>query len=114
MKLRTKILIILFAAALVVIVCGHPFWGGGIIGIGFGEIIASSRRPKRNDRIVCAHCHRSGCITTSIVERKVGLSGGKATAAILTGGVSLLATGLARKELATQIKCSNCQSVYYM
>jgi hypothetical protein len=114
MKVRTQVLYSLFVVALPVIAFGHPFWGVGMISIGIGELIAGSRRPKRNDRIVCAHCHRSGCIMTSIVERKVGVSGGKATAAILTGGVSLLATGLARKELATQIRCSNCQSVYYM
>jgi hypothetical protein len=114
MKFSTKILILWFAAALIVFASGYHFWATVMFGLGLGELVASGRRPKRNDKIVCAHCHKSGCITTSIVERKVGVSGGKATAAILTGGVSLLATGLARKELATQIKCSNCQSVYYM
>jgi hypothetical protein len=82
--------------------------------MGTAVIQIRANAPKKNDQIVCAHCHKSGYITTSKVQRKAGVSGGKATAAILTGGVSLLATGLAKKEWATQITCSNCQSVYFM
>jgi hypothetical protein len=41
---------------------------------------------------------------------KAGISGGKATGAILTGGLSLLATGLSRKHAATEANCGNCGS----
>jgi hypothetical protein len=47
-------------------------------------------------------------VTTSQIKQKVGISGGKATAALLTSGVSMLATGLSRKETATQARCTNC------
>jgi hypothetical protein len=44
------------------------------------------------------------------VKVKRGISGGKATGAVLTGGVSMLATGLSRKEAATKATCGNCGS----
>ena len=42
------------------------------------------------------------------VKRKKGVSGGKATGAVLTGGLSLFATGLSRKEKQQELSCSNC------
>jgi hypothetical protein len=58
-----------------------------------------------NPMMVCPHCNTRGQIRTQGVVNKKGISGGKATAAIFTGGVSLLATGLSRKEAATQARC---------
>ena len=52
--------------------------------------------------MVCPHCQEKGHVRTQPVTRKKGVSGGKATAALLTGGVSLLATGLSRKEQSTE------------
>ena len=49
-----------------------------------------------NPEMVCPHCQKKGGIRTKAVTKKAGVSGGKATAAVLTGGVSLLATGLSR------------------
>lgn len=63
--------------------------------------------------IICPHCHVRGKVTTQTVKMKRGISGGKATAAILTVGVSLLATGLARKEKTTKATCHNCGAVWY-
>ena len=60
--------------------------------------------------MLCPHCQEKGNVRTQPVKRKKGVSGGKATAAILTGGVSLLATGLSRKEQSTEAYCSNCGS----
>lgn len=60
-------------------------------------------------QIVCPHCAVKGQVVTSEVRRKKGISGGKATGAVLTGGVSLLATGLARKEPARHMRCGNCR-----
>jgi hypothetical protein len=65
-----------------------------------------------NAAMICPHCSTRGQIGTRIVENKRGVSGGKATAAILSGGISLLATGLARKEKATQARCGNCSSLW--
>jgi hypothetical protein len=58
--------------------------------------------------IICPHCQLRGHVSTTAVKVKRGISGGKATGAVLTAGVSLLATGLSRKERATQFKCGNC------
>src|SRR5262245_62922855 len=48
----------------------------------------------RNAQMICPHCQAKGTVHTQPVRCKKGISGGKATAAILTGGVSILATGL--------------------
>jgi hypothetical protein len=58
--------------------------------------------------MVCPHCQTKGQVRTQPVTRKKGISGGKAVGAILTGGVSLLATGLSRKESTTEAYCGNC------
>lgn len=63
-------------------------------------------------KIVCRQCQTAGGVTTFASKRKVGVSGGKATAAILTGGLSLLATGLARKGEFTIASCTNCGLSY--
>ena len=65
-----------------------------------------------NHQMVCPHCQTKGKIKTTQVKRKVGVSGGKATAALLTGGLSLFATGLSRKEKVTEAWCGNCKSVW--
>ncbi|MGI8879571.1 MAG: hypothetical protein ACR2KJ_03470 [Jatrophihabitans sp.] len=43
---------------------------------------------------------------------KRGISGGKATGAVLTAGVSLFATGLSRKEQVLRATCGNCRVVW--
>lgn len=60
-------------------------------------------------QIVCPHCQTRGRVTTKVIKVKRGISGGKATGAVLTGGFSLLGTGLSRKERATEARCGNCQ-----
>jgi hypothetical protein len=63
--------------------------------------------------MVCPHCQTKGHVRTKRIAQKKGISGGKATGAILTGGISLLATGLSRTELATQAHCDNCESTWH-
>lgn len=65
-----------------------------------------------NANIICPHCQSQGQVHTKKVDKKVGISGGKATAAILTSGVSLLATGLSRKDSFTQAHCFKCESTW--
>lgn len=60
--------------------------------------------------IVWPHCQQRGQVRTTRMRRKQGISGSKATAAILTGGLTLLATGLSRKEWRTQARCDACRS----
>jgi hypothetical protein len=62
---------------------------------------------------VCPHCHTRGQVMTKPISRKAGVSGAKATGALLTGGVSLLATGLSRKEKVTEAHCKNCGSTWH-
>lgn len=65
-----------------------------------------------NPAMICPHCGAKGYVRTKIVDRKKGISGGKATAAVLTGGVSLVATGLSRKEKATIARCGSCSNTW--
>lgn len=76
--------------------------------------LRNNRYGERNPAVICPACQTRGLVRTKNVDRKSGISGGKATAAILTGGVTLLATGLSRKEAATQCYCDNCRSQWFM
>jgi DNA-directed RNA polymerase subunit M/transcription elongation factor TFIIS len=58
--------------------------------------------------IVCPHCHERGGVETEYGKQKRGISGGKATASVLSGGFSILATGLSRKQEVTFCTCRNC------
>lgn len=62
--------------------------------------------------MVCPHCQTKGKVRTTPVTKKKGISGAKATGAVLTGGLSVLATGLSRKENLTQAHCDNCNSTW--
>ena len=73
------------------------------------QIIAKSEMEKQ---MICPYCQTKGSVTTQKIKQKTGIHGGKATAALLTCGISLLGTGLSRKQKITQANCSNCGSVY--
>ena len=74
--------------------------------IGFWDVSYTGFKIKEN--IVCPHCKKHGCVATKRHKAKKGVSGGKATGALLTGGLSLLATGLSREEWVMDAKCKNC------
>jgi hypothetical protein len=63
-----------------------------------------------NPAMICPHCNTKGFMRVRRVSKKKGISGGKATAAIITGGVSILATGLSRRERLTDAYCGNCNN----
>lgn len=65
-----------------------------------------------NSKMVCPHCQTTGTVRTKPIKHKEGISGAKATGALLTGGVSLLATGLSRKENRTKANCDHCGSTW--
>jgi hypothetical protein len=65
-----------------------------------------------NPVLLCPQCGTKGHVRTLSVKRKKGVSGAKATGAVLTLGWSLLATGLSRKEHATQAHCDACNSTW--
>ncbi len=66
-------------------------------------------RPK----IICPHCGEPGSVHCQTIKQKAGISGGKAMAGLMTGGLSLLATGLSRKQAMTEAWCGNCKSVWH-
>jgi transcription elongation factor Elf1 len=59
-------------------------------------------------QMVCPHCQTPGTVRTMMIKQKKGISGGKAVGALFTGGLSILATGLSRKEKNTKAHCENC------
>jgi hypothetical protein len=73
-----------------------------------GAIDGVKPRTSGNSQLVCPHCQSRGTVVAVRVTRKVGVSGGKATGAILTGGTSLFVTGLSRKEKGTRFTCDRC------
>jgi hypothetical protein len=66
-----------------------------------------------NAKLLCSHCGERGAIHTKSVKLKKGVSGGKAVAGLMTGGLSLLAVGLSRKERVTEAWCGNCESQWH-
>jgi DNA-directed RNA polymerase subunit M/transcription elongation factor TFIIS len=96
---------------------GHPFVA---IAVGFIFMIVcivlfssdDSLHGLINPAMTCPHCHQKGQVRTQSITQEKGVSGGKATAALLTGGLSLLAVGLSRKEGATQARCMNCNNTW--
>ena len=69
--------------------------------------------PSGSPAMICPHCQIRGSVSTRKTTRKKGISGGKATGALLTGGVSLLATGLSRKEKETEAHCASCHQTWH-
>jgi hypothetical protein len=65
-----------------------------------------------NLAMICPHCQTKGQVRTKSVVRKKGVSGSKATAAILTGGLSLLFIGLSQEENQTQAHCCDCNNTW--
>lgn len=56
----------------------------------------------------CPHCNGQKTVRVEHVKKKKGVSPGKIAAGVVTGGFSLLATGLAKKDEVNQLTCSAC------
>jgi len=90
----------------------------GLILIGLVFVAIFFRDPNaaiqpQNPHMKCPHCQTVGLIATKKVDLKKGVSGGKAVAGILTGGLSLLAVGLSREETQTEARCGKCRNVWH-
>ena len=83
---------------------------------GFSEETKRQRELREwgetNDALICPHCQTKGLVHTKQITRKNGISGAKVMGGLLTGGVSLLATGLSQKQGLTQAHCGNCSSTW--
>ncbi|HEX4495326.1 MAG TPA: hypothetical protein VIE43_06640 [Thermoanaerobaculia bacterium] len=65
-----------------------------------------------NPALICPHCQTKGRVHARRISVAAGISAEKATAAVLTGGYSVLATGLSRTADRTQAACEACSSVW--
>lgn len=83
-----------------------------IVGIAVARSSKAWAATPPNPSIVCKHCNTKGVVKTRPMVRKRGISGGKATGAVLTGGLSAAATGLSRKQTVTEMTCTNCGTVW--
>ena len=83
-------------------------WIGFAIGGWIAWKMYEANKPQANDKLICPHCQTVGQVSAGVISRKKGISGGKATGALFTGGLSMLATGLSRKESARHLSCGNC------
>jgi hypothetical protein len=73
-----------------------------------GHPAVAPPRVMVSPHIVCPHCQTKGNVSATPTTEKQGISGGKATGAILTAGLSLFATGLSKKKKVTQLHCNTC------
>lgn len=78
----------------------------------FGDVKNAYRWGVKKSQVICPHCQIRGEVYYKTLDRKKGISGGKAVAGILTGGFSILATGLSRKEQHIQAHCVNCNTTW--
>jgi len=76
------------------------------------KMVEAKKQGAVNPEYICPHCQKKGFVHTKAVKKKQGISGAKATGAVLTLGLSMLATGLSRKEELTQAHCNNCGSTW--
>jgi len=76
------------------------------------ECIRTMQFGRLRPQVICPHCQTRGTVRLRSATKKAGISGGKATAAVLTGGVSSLATGLSRKESFASAHCDFCNSTW--
>jgi hypothetical protein len=88
---------------------------GGAIITPSDKILATTKIPLRSAPVgmICLHCQSRGGVITKSVKRKKGISGAKATGALLTLGWSLFATGLSRKEEETEAHCTVCGAKWH-
>lgn len=98
------VLLIIVLAFIVIVVIAMSMSPGDRDGLLYGPL---------NTAFICPHCQEKGHVRTKPIKKKAGISGAKATGALLTGGLSILATGLSRKENLTEAHCCNCNTTWH-
>jgi len=61
-------------------------------------------------KVACPHCGTVGSVRYNHERVNTGISGGKATAAVLTGGTSVLFTGLSGHLRVSTAWCDHCKA----
>lgn len=70
---------------------------------------AAEEQQRQQEQIVCQHCQIRGQVTARQVKRAKRISGTRLVGGMLTGGGSLLATGVTKKHpWVTEMHCRNC------
>lgn len=72
---------------------------------------AEGQAQERSDaqaRIVCPHCQTAGHVTTMLAKRRRRLSATRVISAGVTLGASLPMAGTSKKNVVTEMNCSNC------
>lgn len=95
--------------------------GGGVlvvVGVCIYDEITKKKRSLEayglvNAVMTCPHCQTKGKVRTKQLMKKGGISGTKVMAALCTIGVSLLFTGLAKKDQITQAHCGECGNIWF-
>jgi len=80
--------------------------------LSYGTVIPDLSYGTVIPKLICPHCQVGGQVRLKRSEQKKGISRVKATAAVLTAGISLIATGISGKESCTQAHCDNCGSTW--
>jgi hypothetical protein len=63
--------------------------------------------------IICPHCRSQGLVTTKRVKIKVkGVSKGRVATAVVLSPITLLMTGISRKQVVTRATCGNCHTTW--
>ena len=76
------------------------------------ELLEMSKHGKLFPEVVCTFCQTKGKVRVKKGERKEGLSGGKVAGGMLTGGASILVTGIHRKQEIQNATCGNCRQTW--
>jgi hypothetical protein len=74
------------------------------------ELRKSKLKSDNDAQILCPQCQVKGKVITTRTKKRKGISGGRAIAMIVTGGLSLPAAGISRFDEVTEASCSNCGS----
>jgi hypothetical protein len=77
------------------------------------ETCTTNTRTRLNPDMICPHCQNKG-VRTATVSREKGISGTKASSALLLGGVSVLVRGLSRMEQETECRCTKCGMLWHV
>lgn len=101
--------------------CSEPRTGGGQFCLRHGPTRRAAtskaptrRAPRAGAPRVCPHCRAEGQVIGRLVKQKKGVSGGKLTGAVLTAGLSILGTGLSRKQQVTELHCTSCNMTWHV
>jgi len=65
-----------------------------------------------NRNLACPYCQTKGMILVKPMKIKSGISGAKAGGGLMTGGISLLITGISSKKSANQAHCKKCSTTW--